>query len=85
MMTPIYIKIGMSILRHLVSAIGGYLIGKGIIDEASWQEIMGAVLALAAAIAGGFDKKRTEVEVQEVKQNFTAEKPKPPTKTAKKK
>ena len=37
----------LGILRHLLTAAGGYLIARGLIDDAMAAEVTGAVLTLA--------------------------------------
>lgn len=42
--------IGM-LVRHILSAIGVWMVGQGIIDEASWQQVMGGGLAAITGLA----------------------------------
>jgi hypothetical protein len=38
------------ILRHVLTFGGGILIAKGLVDESTWSEVSGSVLALVGAI-----------------------------------
>lgn len=45
------------IVRAIAAAIGGYLVGKGIIDESTATSIAGAAATIATAIWSVFAKK----------------------------
>lgn len=40
----------LGIVRHLLTAGGGYLVGQGIIDEALALEIIGAILTIVGTV-----------------------------------
>ncbi len=40
----------LGVLRALLAAGGGYFVGKGVLDEATSQEIIGAVMTIATAV-----------------------------------
>jgi hypothetical protein len=46
------------VIRHGLSAIGGILIAKGLLDEGSLTELTGAVLALTGVIWSIVSKKK---------------------------
>lgn len=45
------------IIRALVAAVGGYFVGKGILDGATMETIAGAVATLATAVWSVYSKK----------------------------
>jgi hypothetical protein len=45
------------VVRHVLTAVGGILIAKGVIDDALWGEIVGGALSLAATIWSVVDKR----------------------------
>ena len=45
------------IVRAIISAVGGYFVGKGIVDSATMTSIAGAVATLAAAVWSVWVKK----------------------------
>ena len=49
----------LGILRHVLGFGGGILVSKGVLDESSVNEVVGAILAIAAVAASYFsaDKK----------------------------
>ncbi len=47
-----------SLIRHVLSAAGGYLVAKGIVSADQLPEVVGAVITLAAAGWGFFSKKK---------------------------
>jgi hypothetical protein len=46
------------VIRHGISAIGGILIAKGLLDDGSWTELTGAVMALTGVIWSIVSKKK---------------------------
>jgi len=48
----------MGILRHGLTFIGGLLIMKGVVDEASVQEVIGGVITLAGTIWSIIEKNK---------------------------
>ena len=47
----------LSIIRHLLGIGGGYLVGKGILDEGTATELVGSIMGLLAIFAGIWDKR----------------------------
>lgn len=47
-----------SLIRHLLSAAGGYLVAKGLISSDQLPEIVGAVATLGAAAWGIYSKRK---------------------------
>ena len=47
----------LGIVRHTLTFVGGILVMKGIVDEAAFSEISGAVLTLVGGIWSIFSKK----------------------------
>lgn len=47
-----------SLIRHLLSAAGGYLVAKGLISSEQLPEIVGAVATLGAAAWGIYSKRK---------------------------
>ena len=50
-------KVILAIVRHTLTFLGGVLIAKGTIDEATAQELSGAILTLVGGIWSVLDKK----------------------------
>ena len=50
-----------SIIRAVLSAVGGYFVGKGIIDASTMTAIVGALATLGVAIWGVFTKTPTAI------------------------
>jgi hypothetical protein len=48
-----------SLVRHILSAAGGYLVAKGLVSADQLPEIVGAVLTLIAAGWGIMSKKKS--------------------------
>lgn len=48
------------IVRAVISAVGGYLIGKGIVDAATVTAVAGAAATIAAAVWSVYSKKKPE-------------------------
>jgi len=48
----------LGIARHTLTFIGGILVMKGILDEATWTEISGSALTLAGVIWSVIDKNK---------------------------
>lgn len=53
----------LSVLRAGMVALGVMLAKKGYTDDATWQVVVGAVIALATAALGVWDKYRTQQKV----------------------
>jgi hypothetical protein len=47
----------LGILRHTLTFVGGIIVMKGIVDEATWTELVGGVLTLSGAIWSIVSKK----------------------------
>lgn len=47
----------LGIIRHTLTFVGGFLVMKGIVDEAIVTEIVGGVIGLVGTIWSIFDKK----------------------------
>jgi len=47
-----------SLIRHVLSAAGGYLVAKGLVSADQLPEIVGAVITLVAAAWGYFSKTK---------------------------
>jgi hypothetical protein len=48
----------LGIIRHSLTFIGGILLMKGLIDEATWTEISGSALTLVGTIWSVVDKNK---------------------------
>lgn len=48
------------IVRAVISAVGGYLIGKGIVDAATVTAVAGAAATIVAAVWSVYSKKKPE-------------------------
>ncbi len=46
----------LSIIRHALTALGVFLVSRGIINEGSLQEITGTVIALVGGLWGAYDE-----------------------------
>lgn len=47
----------LSIARHVLTAAGAWAVTKGYLDSATLEQVVGAVLTIAAVIWGAVDKK----------------------------
>lgn len=47
-----------SLIRHVLSAAGGFLVAKGLVSADQLPEIVGAVITLAATAWGVWSKKK---------------------------
>lgn len=47
-----------SLIRHLLSAAGGYLVAKGLISSDQLPEVVGAIATLGAAAWGIYSKRK---------------------------
>ncbi len=47
----------LGILRHTLTFVGGIIVMKGIVDEATWTELVGGVITLSGAIWSIVSKK----------------------------
>ena len=45
------------LIRHLLGALGAWLVSQGLVDDGSWQELMGGSLAALSAIALSLKEK----------------------------
>jgi len=48
---------GLGILRHTLTFVGGILVMKGVIDEATFTELSGAILTLVGGVWSVISKK----------------------------
>ena len=48
-----------SLVRHILSAAGGFLVAKGLVSADQLPEVVGAVITLAAAAWGIMAKKKS--------------------------
>jgi hypothetical protein len=48
-----------SLIRHILSAAGGFLVAKGLVSADQLPEIVGAVITLVAAAWGYFSKTKS--------------------------
>lgn len=64
------------IIRAILTAIGGFLIGKNFlghtIDESIWQGVLGAVMSIAAIIWSWIEKELTLESLQGAIRNFVS-------------
>lgn len=51
------------LVRHVLTFLGGFLITKGVIDEATLQEVIGAIITISGFI-WSFTSKKEEVETE---------------------
>lgn len=47
-----------SLIRHILSAAGGYLVAKGLVSADQMPEVVGAIITLAAAAWGIYSKQK---------------------------
>ena len=47
-----------AVLRHLLTAVGSILAGKGLVDDTTWQTIVGGVVAAVSVGWSLWDKKK---------------------------
>jgi hypothetical protein len=52
-----------SILRHVLTAVGGVLAAKGVIDGGAVEPLIGAILTIAGFGWGVYDKRSREAEI----------------------
>ena len=57
-----YIK---SLIRHVLSAVGGYLVAKGLVSTEQLPEIVGAIITIGSAIWGVLSKKKADASVSD--------------------
>ncbi len=48
----------LGVVRHVLTAVGGVLIAKGLVDDGSWTEIMGSTVTLIGVIWSVVAKKQ---------------------------
>jgi|TARA_R100001244_G_scaffold928_2_gene1631 hypothetical protein len=46
------------LVRHILTAGGGYLVAKGMIDEGGMETVVGAIIALAGVVWSALAKKK---------------------------
>jgi hypothetical protein len=46
------------LVRHILTAGGGYLVAKGMIDEGGMETVIGAIIALAGVVWSALAKKK---------------------------
>ena len=47
----------LGLIRHVLTFLGGYIVAKGIVDEAAMLEIVGAIMTIIGIAASFVDKK----------------------------
>ena len=47
------------IIRAMVAAVGGYFVGKGIVDQATVEGVAGAISVLAVAVWSVWNKRKS--------------------------
>jgi len=47
----------LSLIRHALTFLGGYLVAKGIVDEATMIEITGAVITIIGVVMSFIEKR----------------------------
>tara|TARA_B100001093_G_C26600712_1_gene915731 strand:+ start:492 stop:698 length:207 start_codon:yes stop_codon:yes gene_type:complete len=52
----------LGIIRHALTFVGGVLVTQGVIDDALFMELFGAVMTLVGGVWSVVDKKKAEVE-----------------------
>lgn len=50
------------LLRHVLTFLGGYLVTKGIIDEATLSEVVGSIITISGFVWSWLDKSDKESE-----------------------
>lgn len=45
------------IIRHVLTAVGGYLVAKGWVDESTLPEVIGAIITIGGVVWSIFQKK----------------------------
>jgi len=50
-------QVVLGIVRHILTGVGGYFVGTGLIDAAGAETAIGAIIALAGIIWSAIDKK----------------------------
>lgn len=48
----------LSVVRHLLTAVGSILLTKGLLDEAMLEEVVGATITLIGFVWGIWDKRK---------------------------
>lgn len=46
------------LVRHLLTAAGGYLVAKGVLDDGTLTEVIGGVVTVAGAVWSIWDKRK---------------------------
>ena len=52
----------LGIIRHGLTFLGGVLVTQGVLDDALFMELFGAVMTLIGGVWSVIDKKKTEAE-----------------------
>jgi len=52
----------LGIIRHALTFVGGVLVTQGVIDDALFMELFGAVMTLVGGVWSVIDKKKAEAE-----------------------
>ena len=52
----------LGIIRHGLTFLGGVLVTQGVLDDALFMELFGAVMTLVGGVWSVIDKKKAEVE-----------------------
>ena len=52
----------LGIIRHGLTFLGGVLVTQGVLDDALFMELFGAVMTLVGGVWSVIDKKKTEAE-----------------------
>jgi hypothetical protein len=57
----IFSEKGKSILRHIITAIGGVLVAFGYIDESALEALIGAIMTIGGVVLSFKDKEKNKI------------------------
>jgi len=57
----IFSERGKSILRHIITAIGGVLVAFGYIDESALEALIGAIMTIGGVVLSFKDKEKNKI------------------------
>lgn len=55
----------LGIIRHLLTALGGVLVTKGVVDSGTVEAVVGGLLAIGGAVWSVYHKKQTAKAIAE--------------------